>query len=121
MLGNAVELQQVLVNLLVNAHEAIKRNGQSDGELLVRSFAQDGLVRIDVEDNGPGIDQKSSDRLYEAFYTTKPDGMGMGLAISRSIVERHGGRLWATNRDPQGASFHIELPIGSGVKRVLIG
>lgn len=119
--GSAVELQQVLVNLLVNGHEAIKRNGQSDGELLVRSLASDGVVRIDVEDNGPGIDQNNVDRLYEAFFTTKPNGMGMGLAISRSIVERHGGRLWASRREPQGATFHIELPIGSGVKRVLIG
>ena len=71
-----------------------------------------GDVVITVRDSGPGLDPTSLDRLFDAFYTTKPDGLGMGLAISRSIVESHGGRLWATANTPRGAVFQFTLPIG---------
>jgi len=69
-------------------------------------------VLVAVRDSGPGLDPRSVDRVFDAFYTTKPQGLGMGLAISRSIVEAHGGRLWATANDGRGATFHFTLPIG---------
>jgi signal transduction histidine kinase len=71
-------------------------------------------VLIAVRDSGPGLDPKGLDRLFDAFYTTKPQGLGMGLAISRSIIEAHGGRLWATANAPQGAAFQFALPIRDG-------
>ena len=83
-------------------------------ELLVRSGTDESQgVLVAVQDSGPGLDPKSLDHLFDAFYTTKPQGLGMGLAISRSIVEAHGGRLWATTNAPHGAVFQFTLPIGS--------
>jgi signal transduction histidine kinase len=110
-----VQLQQVILNLLINAIEAM--SGLRDGrrELLVRSGTDESKhIVISVQDSGPGIDPENLDHLFEAFYTTKPQGLGMGLAISRSIVEAHGGRLWATVSAPRGAVFQFILPIGSG-------
>jgi signal transduction histidine kinase len=92
-------------------------SGSDEGsrELLISS-EEDGAngVRIAVRDWGPGLKPDSLDRLFEAFYTTKPDGMGMGLSICRSIVEAHGGRLWATPNLPQGAVFQFTLPQQGG-------
>ena len=114
ILADRIELQQVILNLVMNAVEAM--SGLSDGprELLVRS-GTDGSehVVISVQDSGPVFDPKSLDHLFEAFYTTKPQGLGMGLAISRSLVEAHGGRLWANANVPHGAVFQFTLPIGS--------
>jgi PAS domain S-box-containing protein len=109
--GDRIQLQQVMLNLILNAVEAM--NGSDGGlrELLISS-EEDGAngVRIAVRDWGPGLTLESLDRLFDAFYTTKPDGMGMGLSICRSIVEAHGGRLWATPNLPQGAVFQFTLP-----------
>jgi PAS domain S-box-containing protein len=109
--GDRIQLQQVMLNLILNAVEAM--NGSDGGlrELLISS-EEDGAngVRIAVRDWGPGLTPESLDRLFDAFYTTKPDGMGMGLSICRSIVEAHGGRLWATPNLPQGAVFQFTLP-----------
>ena len=102
--GDRVQLQQVIVNLIVNALDAMA--GVSDGirELTIASgAAAPNDVFVEVQDTGPGLDPASLDRLFQSFYTTKPDGMGMGLAISRSIVEAHGGRLSATPNEPRGA------------------
>ena len=83
-------------------------------ELLVRSGTDDSRgVLVSVEDSGPGLDPKSLDHIFDAFYTTKPHGLGMGLAISRSLIEVHGGRLWATANGPHGAVFQFTLPIGN--------
>jgi C4-dicarboxylate-specific signal transduction histidine kinase len=113
ILGDRIQLQQVILNLMINAIEAM--NGISDAprELVVGS-AKDGSqgVLVAVRDSGPGLNPGSLDRLFDAFYTTKPQGMGMGLAVSRSIVEAHGGRLWATANVPYGAIFQLTLPIG---------
>jgi signal transduction histidine kinase len=90
-------------------------NGAGDGprELLVRSGTDESqVVFISVQDSGPGFDPKSLDHLFKAFYTTKPQGLGMGLAISRSIINAHGGRLWATTNEDRGATFHFTLPSG---------
>src|SRR5262249_1368795 len=94
--------------------EAMNGDGRGPRELLLRSGADGSQnVRISVEDSGPGLDPKSLDHIFDAFYTTKPHGLGMGLAISRSIVEAHGGRLWATANVPHGAIFHFPMPIDS--------
>ena len=110
--ADRIQLQQVMLNLMMNAIEAMTQV-TTPRELLISSGADDskGVVVV-VRDSGPGLDSKSLERLFEPFYTTKPQGMGMGLAICRSIIEAHGGRLWAaTNRD-RGASFHFTLPTG---------
>ena len=112
ILADRIALQQVILNLMMNAIEAM--SGMSDGprELLVRSGTEGAEhVVISVEDSGPGLDSKSLDRLFEAFYTTKPHGLGMGLAVSRSIIDAHGGRLWATANAPRGAVFQFLLPV----------
>ncbi|MGA7863999.1 MAG: ATP-binding protein, partial [Stellaceae bacterium] len=109
--GDRIELQQVMLNLVLNAIEAMSRSHEGSRELLI-STEQDGAngVRIAVRDWGPGLKPESLDRLFDAFYTTKPDGMGMGLSICRSIIEAHGGRVWASPNIPQGAVFQFILP-----------
>jgi PAS domain S-box-containing protein len=117
ILADRIELQQVILNLVMNAVEAM--SGLSDGprELLVRSGTDESdQVVISVQDSGPGIDPENLGHLFDAFYTTKPQGMGMGLAISRSIVESHGGRLWATANDDRGATFQFTLPVEKSVE-----
>jgi signal transduction histidine kinase len=112
--GDSVQLQQVFLNLILNAIEAM--NGVADGsrELFV-STAPDGsdAVLVAIHDTGPGLEPGKIDNLFDAFYTTKRDGMGMGLAISRSIIEAHGGRIWAEPNTPRGAVFQFNLPTGS--------
>jgi signal transduction histidine kinase len=115
-LGDRIQLQQVLLNLIMNAIEAMR--GVDEGvprELWVDSEKVESTnVLVAVRDSGPGLDAESLDRLFETFYTTKPEGLGMGLAISRSIIEAHEGRLWATANAPHGgAVFQFTLPIAS--------
>jgi signal transduction histidine kinase len=103
-----VQLQQVLMNLLLNGIEAMTDGA---GELVIRSQStEDGFLRISVSDTGVGLPSEKLDRIFSAFYTTKPQGTGMGLAISRSIIEAHGGRMWATANAERGATFHFTLP-----------
>jgi PAS domain S-box-containing protein len=112
--ADRVQLQQVILNLFVNAIEAMSEVDNGARELLVYSgTAESQRVLVAVRDSGPGLDPKTLDRLFDAFYTTKPQGMGMGLAISRSIIEAHGGRLWATTNQGRGATFQFTLPTGS--------
>jgi len=86
--------------------------GDRGGELIIRSQrGENGLLQISVSDTGVGLPSEKLDLIFNAFYTTKPQGTGMGLAISRSIIEAHGGRLWATNNAPRGATFHLTLPV----------
>jgi PAS domain S-box-containing protein len=113
VLADRIQLQQVILNLIINAIEAMSGAGDGPRELLVRSGTDESqVVLISVQDSGPGFDPKSLDHLFDAFYTTKPQGLGMGLAISRSIINAHGGRLWATANDDRGATFHFTLPSG---------
>ncbi len=115
ILADRIELQQVILNLMMNAIEAMSGVDEGPRELLVRSGTDESQgVLVSVQDSGPGIDPKSLDRLFDAFYTTKPQGLGMGLAISRSIVEAHGGRLWAIANPDKGTTFQFTLPIGGG-------
>ncbi|HEX8893720.1 MAG TPA: ATP-binding protein, partial [Terriglobales bacterium] len=102
-----VQLQQVFMNLLLNGIEAMEDSG---GELTVKSERQDGQLQFSVSDTGVGLPAEKMDQIFSAFFTTKPQGSGMGLAISRSIVESHGGRLWASANDGRGATFHFTLP-----------
>jgi signal transduction histidine kinase len=100
--------------LMMNAIEAMSGAGDGPRELWVGSGTDKSQgVLVSVRDSGPGLDPKSLDHLFDAFYTTKPQGLGMGLAISRSIIEAHGGRLWATANAPRGAVFQFTLPIGT--------
>jgi len=109
--GDRIELQQVMLNLILNAVEAMSGSDEGSRELLI-STADDGAngVRIAVRDWGPGLKPEALDRLFDAFYTTKPGGMGMGLSICRSIIEAHGGRVWATTNVPKGAVLLFTLP-----------
>jgi PAS domain S-box-containing protein len=114
ILADRIQLQQVILNLMMNAIEAMSGAGDGPRELLVGSGTDKSQgVLVSVRDSGPGLDPKSLDHLFDAFYTTKPHGLGMGLAISRSLIEAHGGRLWATANAPHGAVFQFTLPIGS--------
>ena len=106
--ADRVQLQQVLMNLMLNGIEAMKETG---GVLTVKTGrGEGGQVLISVSDTGVGLPAGKADELFNAFFTTKPQGSGMGLAISRSIVESHGGRLWATSNEGRGATFHFTLP-----------
>src|ERR1700688_2856063 len=106
--ADRVQLQQVFMNLMVNGIEAMKDSG---GELSVKSELQDGQLQFSVSDTGVGLPEGQMEQIFSAFYTTKSQGSGMGLAISRSIVESHGGRLWASANSGGGATFHFTLPI----------
>ena len=110
--ADRVQLQQVILNLIVNAIEAMSGVDERPHELVVGSGRSDSNeVFVEVRDSGPGFDPENLNSLFDSFYTTKPDGMGMGLSISRSIVEAHGGRLWATPNQPHGAAFRFTLPV----------
>jgi len=113
VLGDHIQLQQVILNLIVNAIEAISATNDRPRQLVVGSHRH-GLdqVVVAVRDSGVGIDPSDLVHLFDAFFTTKPNGMGMGLSISRSIIEAHGGRLWATPNEGGGATFQFTLPIG---------
>ena len=111
--GDRVQLQQVILNLIMNAIDAM--SGGEPRELQVTSERDERQnVLVSVEDSGCGLDPAMIDRMFDTFHTTKSGGMGMGLAISRSIVERHGGRLWASASVPRGAVFRFALPVGQG-------
>jgi signal transduction histidine kinase len=109
-MGDRVQLQQVLMNLMMNSIDAMK---DVDGtrELTIKSQrVENGHVLISVSDTGMGLPPQQADKIFNAFFTTKTHGTGMGLRISRSIVESHGGRLWATDNSPRGATFQFTLP-----------
>lgn len=108
VLADRVQLQQVLMNLMLNAIEAMQRGG---GNLTVKSELGDSQLLLSVSDTGVGLPTDKEEQIFSAFFTTKPQGSGMGLAISRSIVESHGGQLWATANQVRGAIFHFTLPI----------
>ncbi len=110
VMADSVQVQQVMMNLIMNSIDAMKDLDQTR-ELSIRSQnAGDRELMISVSDNGVGLPQYQPDQIFEAFFTTKPHGIGMGLRISRTIVESHGGRLWAADNSPRGASFYFTLP-----------
>jgi signal transduction histidine kinase len=109
--GDRVQVQQVVLNLLMNGIEAMSSDeGRArDLALTTRNLDPD-QVQVTIEDSGTGLDPNAMDKIFDPFYTTKPSGMGMGLAICRSILEAHGGRLWAAAKDGPGTLFHFTLP-----------
>ena len=108
--GDRLQLQQVLMNLIVNSVDAM-RDIEGTRQLTLRSqHTEDGQLMVSVSDTGMGIPPQQAEQIFNAFFTTKPQGTGMGLRISRSIVDSHGGRLWAAPNSPQGATFHLTLP-----------
>jgi two-component system, LuxR family, sensor kinase FixL len=111
VLGDRVQLQQVIINLVMNGMDAMASVTGRPRELVIRARRHEGeQVLIEVRDSGVGIEPQLIDNLFNAFFTTKPNGMGMGLSISRSIIEAHGGRIWATRNSGAGATFHFTLP-----------
>jgi PAS domain S-box-containing protein len=111
--ADRVQLQQVLMNLMLNGMEAMK--GDSGALMITSKRSEDGQLMVSVGDSGIGLPVEGAKRIFEAFFTTKPDGTGIGLPLSRRIIESHGGRLWASANTPRGAVFHFTVPITSDI------
>jgi two-component system sensor kinase FixL len=112
--GDRVQLQQVVLNLVLNGFEAMREPGAGERTLVIRTAREDtAVVRVEVQDSGVGVDEKDADRIFQPLYTTKAEGLGMGLAIARTIVAAHGGRLEAANNLLGGATFHFTLPVAA--------
>jgi len=111
--GDKVQLQQVILNLIINAVEAMSSVREDSRELLISTKKDVGGVVVAVQDSGPGLNPEGVDRLFDAFYTTKASGMGMGLSICRSIVEAHGGQIWASPDVGRGATFQFTIPLST--------
>jgi signal transduction histidine kinase len=110
--GDRVQLQQVVLNLVLNGFDAMREPGAGDRTLVIRTASDSAAaVGISIQDSGSGFDETDNDRMFQPLYTTKAEGLGMGLAIARTIVGAHGGRLWAANNVDQGATFHFTLPV----------
>jgi signal transduction histidine kinase len=116
--GDRIQLQQVIINLLLNGIHAMDEVYERPRELLVRTRQEEeGFLLVQVCDGGTGIKPEHMRHLFNAFFTTKANGMGMGLSICRSIIEAHGGRIWASANVGSGATFHVTLPFGTGDAR----
>jgi signal transduction histidine kinase len=111
VLGDRVQLQQVIMNLVINGLQAMAAVTDRPRDLTIRSQRRDNEAVVEVRDSGVGIDPADMGRLFGAFFTTKGDGMGMGLSICRSIIEAHGGRIWASHNDGAGATFQFTVPL----------
>ncbi len=111
VLAAAVHVEHVLVNLVQNSLEAIRAAGTGGGSITLSTRQVEQMAQVSVRDNGPGLSAEAAQRMFEPFYTTKTEGLGMGLAIGRRIVEAHGGKLWADTAAGPGATFHFTLPL----------
>ncbi len=109
--GDRVQLQQTLLNLVLNACEAMADCDSSERQLLIASKSENGTVRVSVTDRGGGVHEKKLEQVFERFFTTKKEGMGLGLSICRTIINAHRGEIWATNNGDGGATFHFSVPI----------
>jgi two-component system sensor kinase FixL len=108
--GDRIQLQQVLLNLLINACDAMDHGARADTHIIVRSAPAGSVVEVSVADRGRGIPPGEMERVFEPFVTTKAQGLGLGLAVCRTIVAAHGGRIWASNNAGGGATIHFTLP-----------
>jgi signal transduction histidine kinase len=111
ILGDRIQLQQVILNLVVNGIDAMRDTPAKNRIISIQSSRADNFAELSVSDNGPGIPEGKLNEIFEPFFTSKAEGMGMGLSIARTIVEAHNGQIWAENRDHGGASFRIRLPL----------
>jgi signal transduction histidine kinase len=111
ILGDHVQLQQVILNLVVNGIDAMKDTPSENRIISIRTSRVEKFAELSVSDRGPGIPEDKLKEIFEPFYTSKSEGMGMGLSIARTIIEAHHGLIWAKNRDHGGASFRIRLPL----------
>lgn len=114
VLADRIQIEQTLVNLLRNAYRAMAENAVGDRRVLIRTQLADGVLTVSVRDSGHGFKGASPDEIFNPFFTTKPDGLGLGLTISRSIIEAHRGKLWAEQNADRGATFLFTLPVGDG-------
>jgi C4-dicarboxylate-specific signal transduction histidine kinase len=120
--GDRVQLQQVILNLILNAADAMNEVEHRPRRLVIRTGQEnDDHVSVSVQDSGVGFDPQGSERLFQPFYTTKSGGMGVGLAVSRSIIENHQGRLWAERNDEFGATFSFSIPIQPILRQLPMG
>jgi signal transduction histidine kinase len=108
--GDRIQLQQVLLNLIINAIEAMGDVNEGERELVISTRREADGVSVEVRDSGPGFAPADLERVFDAFYSTKPSGLGLGLSICRSIVEAHNGQLWASSNVPRGAIFRFITP-----------
>ena len=113
ILGDRIQLQQVILNLVVNGIDAMKDASGENRIISIRTARVEKFAELSVSDRGPGIPDDKLKEVFEPFYTSKAEGMGMGLSIARTIIEAHNGHIWARNRDHGGASFRIRLPLVS--------
>ena len=109
--GDKGQLQQVVLNIIMNGAEAMSGTPPEQRKLILRTQRKDHSLWVSVRDFGPGIDKENLERVFQPFFTTKRTGLGMGLALCRTIVEAHGGHIWAENNSESGTTFFIELPI----------
>ena len=118
--GDRVQLQQVLLNLMLNGCDAMTDYDSSERRLLIASQLENGAVRVSVTDRGGGVPEKNVEQVFERFFTTKKEGMGLGLSVCRTIIDAHRGKIWATNNGGCGATFHFRLPVVKVGKQVVI-
>jgi signal transduction histidine kinase len=110
VVADRIQLQQVMLNLIMNSIESMSSITDRPRDLLITSTKHPEGLLIQVQDSGEGLDSAPADRIFDPFFSTKPQGLGMGLSISRSIIDAHGGRLWLSPRSPLGAVFQFILP-----------
>jgi signal transduction histidine kinase len=113
VMGDRMQLQQVLMNLMMNSIDAMKNEDRTREITIQSQRTENGEVLISVSDTGVGLPPQKAEQIFDAFFTTKPHGTGMGLRISRSIIESHGGRLWAAGASGRGATFQFTLPVSA--------
>ena len=111
ILGDRIQLQQVILNLVANGIDAMKDTPDENRIITIRTSRVEDFAQLSVSDRGPGIPEDKLKEIFEPFFTSKAEGMGMGLSIARTIVEAHNGQIWAENRDHGGATFRIRLPL----------
>jgi two-component system, LuxR family, sensor kinase FixL len=119
--GDRVQLQQVLLNLALNGCDAMADYNSSERRLLIASESENGAVQVSVSDSGSGIPGGKMEQVFERFFTTKKEGMGLGLSVCRTIITAHRGKIWATNNGGCGATFHFSLPIVGAGKEAVTG